>query len=130
MPMPRQALAELAGLAGWPADIPDRTEIRHDDPVLRTTYRVGAAGAAALAAVGLAAGEVWALRSGRRQRVAVDLRHAAASLRSATYLKLDRPGLDGPADPLTGFYETGDGSWIYFHCNFPHHRDGVLALLG
>ena len=46
------------------------------------------AGAATLAAVGLAAADLWELRTGRRQQVAVDARQATASLRSGTYMKI------------------------------------------
>ncbi|MGE0419115.1 MAG: CoA transferase [Acetobacteraceae bacterium] len=33
-------------------------------------------------------------------------------------------------DPISGLWQGRDGRWIQFHCNFPHHRDGVLAVLG
>ncbi|MET0681448.1 MAG: CoA transferase, partial [Burkholderiales bacterium] len=101
---------------------------RGADPVLRTRYLVGTAGAAALAAVGLAADALWQLRGGRPQRVAVDLRAAAASLRSARYLRVD--GKPPPVwDPLSGFYPVRDG-WISIHCNFVNHRRAALGVLG
>ena len=37
------------------------------DPVLPTPFRIGVAGAATLAATGLAAADLWELRTGRRQ---------------------------------------------------------------
>ena len=65
------------------------------DPVLPTPFRIGETGAAALAATGLAVSDLWELRTGRRQQVAVDLRQATASLRSGHYMKMDgAPGLD------------------------------------
>ena len=30
---------------------------------------------------------------------------------------------------LSGYYDTSDGGHIQFHCNFPHHADGVVAEL-
>ncbi|MET0680044.1 MAG: CoA transferase, partial [Burkholderiales bacterium] len=67
--MPLAALREILAAANFrPAATP---EIRGADPVLRTRYLVGTAGAAALAAVGLAADALWQLRGGRPQRVAV-----------------------------------------------------------
>ena len=33
-------------------------------------------------------------------------------------------------DRIAGAYPCGDGRWVRLHTNFPHHRDGVLALLG
>ena len=83
--MPHTALAELLAIAGLAKPEADRIELRGDDPVLPTRFRIGAAGAAAIAASAIAAAELWALRTGssRRQNLAVDVRHAAASLRSA-----------------------------------------------
>ncbi len=100
------------------------------DPVFPTPYRIGEAGAVAIAAAAQAAADVWERRTGERQSVTVDRRHAAAAMRSATYLKID--GADPPPswDPFTGLYPTGDGRHVFLHCNFPHHRDGVLTLLG
>ena len=57
------------------------------DPVLPTPFRIGETGAAALAATGLAVSDLWELRTGRQQEVAVDLRQATASLRSGHYLQ-------------------------------------------
>ena len=74
------------------------------DPVLPTPFRIGAAGAATLAASGLAATELWQVRTGRRQRVTVDLRQATAALRSGRYLQLAPP----PPSCSTG------KSWLHF----------------
>ena len=73
--MPQAALRELLALG----NLDGEAQFSGADPVLRTPYRVGAAGAAALAATGLAAAELWRLRAGRLQEVSVDLRAAAAS---------------------------------------------------
>ncbi|HEX7250676.1 MAG TPA: CoA transferase, partial [Burkholderiales bacterium] len=81
--MPQAALRELLALGGLQGE----AQITGADPVLRTPFRVGAAGAAALGAVGLAAAELWHQRTGRRQQVAVDLRAAAAALKSGAYLR-------------------------------------------
>jgi hypothetical protein len=59
------------------------------DPVLPTPFRIGAAGAAALAATGLAAADLWESRTGWRQQVTVDLRQSGASLRSGHYLQVN-----------------------------------------
>ncbi|MBV9749278.1 MAG: CoA transferase [Acetobacteraceae bacterium] len=128
--MPASALRELLALAEWPDPEPGEVAIVGDDPVFPTRYRIGTAGAAALAAVGIAVSELWALRSGRRQHVAVDLRAAAASLRSNRYLRIDGEKPAEPWDRLSGFYPVRDGGWITLHCNFPHHRAAALAVLG
>ena len=61
------------------------------DPVLPTPFRIGETAAAALAATGLAVSDLWELRTGRQQQVAVDLRQAAASLRSGHYIRWTGP---------------------------------------
>jgi len=124
--MPQAALRELLAFG----KLAGEAHFTGADPVLRTPYRVGAAGAAALAAVGLAAAELWVLRSGRRQRVTVDLRAAVASLRSGFYLRIDGKPPPAPWDPMSGFYPVRDGRWISIHCNFPNHRAAALQVLG
>jgi crotonobetainyl-CoA:carnitine CoA-transferase CaiB-like acyl-CoA transferase len=121
------ALSELLALG----DIaPGGLEVTGADPVFPTRFRIGAAGAAVIAAAAMAAAEIWSHRSSRaRQRVAVDLRHAAASLRSTRYLRIDATPPKEPFDPLSGLYETRDG-WIFLHCNFPNHRAAALGVLG
>jgi hypothetical protein len=75
MTTPNEALRTILPIAGW-----DHTQAADviftggADPVLPTPFRIGAAGAATLAASGLAATELWQVRTGRRQQVAVDLR--------------------------------------------------------
>jgi crotonobetainyl-CoA:carnitine CoA-transferase CaiB-like acyl-CoA transferase len=124
--MPLAALREILEAAEFrPGQL---AEISGADPVVRTRYRVGTSGAAALGALGLAAAHLWKLRGGRSQRVAVDLRAAAASLRSARYLLIDGKPPPPVWDPLSGFYPVRDG-WISIHCNFPNHRDAALKVL-
>jgi crotonobetainyl-CoA:carnitine CoA-transferase CaiB-like acyl-CoA transferase len=124
--VPLAALREVLAAAGIEA--PELPEIAGADPVVRTRYRVGTAGAAALAALGLAAARFGELRGLPRQRVAVDVRAAAASLRSARYLRVDGRPPPPQWDPLSGFYPVRDG-WISIHCNFPNHRDAALKVL-
>jgi len=127
---PEVALAEILTSAGVPAAIASKAKLVGDDPVIPTRYRIGAAGSAVIAAAGLAAASLWELRTGRMQDVEVDVRAAAASLRSARYMKLDGPAQRDPMDQLSGFYEVADSRWVFVHCNFPNHRDHNLAALG
>jgi len=124
--MPLAALREILAAAGVEAS--ELPEIAGADPVVRTRYRVGTAGAAALAALGLAAARFGELRGLPRQRIAVDVRAAAASLRSARYLRVAGRPPPPQWDPLSGFYPVRDG-WISIHCNFPNHRDAALKVL-
>lgn len=124
------ALAQVLRSADASAEVPDRVTFTGRDPVLSTRFLLGAAGAAAIAAVGVAISEFWTRRGGRPQKIAVDLVAAGASLRSNTYVRVDGAAPPSPWDPLSGFYPTADRRHIQLHTNFPHHRDGVLRVLG
>jgi crotonobetainyl-CoA:carnitine CoA-transferase CaiB-like acyl-CoA transferase len=130
--MPYTALDELLSLAALAKPEPGGVDIRGSDPVLPTRFRIGTAGAAAIAACALAAAELWALRAGdsRRQSISVDLRHAVAALRSARYLRIGGAVPDYLLDPISGLYRAAEQRWIYLHCNFPNHRAAALGVLG
>jgi crotonobetainyl-CoA:carnitine CoA-transferase CaiB-like acyl-CoA transferase len=131
MTTPNEALRTILPIAGWAdGQAADVTFTGGDDPVLPTPFRIGAAGAATLAASGLAATELWQVRSGRRQRVTVDLRQATAALRSGHYLQLAGTDVSSERNTIMGFYPTRDGRWSYLHCNFPNHRAASLGVLG
>jgi crotonobetainyl-CoA:carnitine CoA-transferase CaiB-like acyl-CoA transferase len=129
--MPHKALRSILPVAGWSDDrAADVTFTGGSDPVLPTPFRVGVAGAATVAASGLAAAALWEERTGRRQQVSVDLRQATASLRSGTYMKLGDGELPHRRHAIMGCYPTKDGRWSYLHCNFPNHRVAALGVLG
>jgi crotonobetainyl-CoA:carnitine CoA-transferase CaiB-like acyl-CoA transferase len=128
-PMADSAFDEILAVAGVPKPAPDTVAITGADPVMPTPFRIGAAGAAALAATGIVASELWRLRTGRAQRIAVDVRAAAESLRGLNYLRIDGAAPTTWWDPFSGYYPVRDG-WISIHCNFPNHRDAALAVLG
>src|SRR5204863_1644452 len=100
------------------------------DPVLPTPFRIGETSAAAVAATGLAAADLWELRTGRRQEVGVDLRHATASLRSGNYLQVNGVKVRGERNEVMGMYPAKSGRWSYVHANFPNHRAAALKVLG
>ncbi len=128
--MAYDALRTLLPIAGWPEERARAVEITGgDDPVLPTPFRIGAAGAAALAATGLAAADLWELRSGRRQEVAVDLRQAVASLRSGHYMQINGAAISTERNPVMGVYPAKDGRWSYIHANFPNHRAAAMSVL-
>ena len=81
--MSHDALRTILPVAGVQADLARSVEITAGaDPIFPTSFRIGAVGAAALAAVGVAVSELWALRTGRRQQIGVDTRRATASFHS------------------------------------------------
>jgi crotonobetainyl-CoA:carnitine CoA-transferase CaiB-like acyl-CoA transferase len=85
---------------------------------------------ATIAAAGLAAAEIWRLRSGDAQEVGVDMRHAVAECRSERYLRLDDKPPPPAWDAIAGVYKTGDNRFVRCHTNFSHHRDAVCKVLG
>jgi crotonobetainyl-CoA:carnitine CoA-transferase CaiB-like acyl-CoA transferase len=128
---PATALHTLLPLVGWPEERAREVEISGDaDPILPTPFRIGEASSAALAAVGLAVSDLWKLRTGRGQRIAVDTRQATASLRSSKYLQLDGQRVPSDHNEVMGVYPAKNGRWSYLHCNFPNHRAAALSVLG
>jgi crotonobetainyl-CoA:carnitine CoA-transferase CaiB-like acyl-CoA transferase len=126
--------AEIALEQLWNATVGDAAALTQvtltgADPLLPTNFKIGTAASTVIAAAGLAAADLWRLRTGRAQSVTVDSRAAVAAFRSERYLRVN----GAPAsrrDPLFGFYQARDGRWIQIHSNMPHHRDGALTLLG
>ncbi len=129
--MAYDALRTILPIAGWPEEKLQQVEITGGaDPVLPTPFRIGAAGAAALAATGLAAADLWELRSGTRQQVSVDLRQAVASLRSGHYMQINGAPISTERNTVMGVYPAKNGRWSYVHANFPNHRAAALSVLG
>uniref|UniRef100_UPI0039EF485A CoA transferase n=1 Tax=Bordetella sputigena TaxID=1416810 RepID=UPI0039EF485A len=121
------ALTALWQMADMPEEALGYVDLPGADPVLPSSFSVGMAAQCSMAAAALAAGELWHMRGGRRQRVSVDMRHAVQETRG--YFTVDgvQPNV---WDKITGVYRCGDGNWVRIHANFEHHRDGALALLG
>jgi crotonobetainyl-CoA:carnitine CoA-transferase CaiB-like acyl-CoA transferase len=129
--MAYDVLRTILPIAGWPEERVRAVEITGGaDPILPTPFRIGAAGAAALAATGLAAADLWELRTGRRQEVTVDLRQAVASLRSGHYMQIDGAAISTERNPVMGVYPAKNGRWSYIHANFPNHRAAAMSVLG
>ena len=131
--MSLETLIALRESLGLPAPDPAQVEIVGADPVLATRFRVGEAAAAALAACGLAAAEIWELRGGRRQRVRVDVIGAAASLLGFAYQRTENPAAIPAFDParnVTGIYPTRDGGYFLLHGSFPETQARALSFLG
>ncbi len=129
--MVNDALRTLLPIAGWPEDRIRALELTGGtDPILPTPFRIGETSVAALAAVGLAVSDLWELRTGRCQEVAVDARRATASLRSGKYMQMDGVEVSTDRNTVMGVYPAKNGRWSYLHCNFPNHRAAALSVLG
>ena len=87
------AFREVLSVRNSDFPLPDQITISGADPVLSTRFRIGETCAAVLAGIGVAVSDIWAQRTGRRQNVSINVRHAAAALRSTGYAL--RPGAYG-----------------------------------
>ena len=129
--MTNAALRTIFPIAGWGEERARAVEITGGtDPILPTSFRIAETSAAALAATGLAVSDLWQLRTGLRQKVAVDRRQATASLRSGHYMKLNGAPVSTERNAVMGVYPAKNGRWSYLHCNFPNHRAAALGVLG
>ena len=65
----RHVLEGIWGLAEGPEEALEQLTLSGAEPVLPSSFRVGTAAQATIAAAGLAAAELWRLRSGRAQEL-------------------------------------------------------------
>ena len=119
-------LTRLWQLAQLPDAALPYASLDGSDPVLPSSFRVGAAAQSTIAAAALAACELGHMRGAERQQVHVQMAHAA--LECSSWYSLDGVSPD-PWDKFSGLYACADG-WVRVHANFAHHRDGALRLLG
>ncbi|MBV8927456.1 MAG: CoA transferase [Bradyrhizobium sp.] len=128
-PSPHDILADLWKLAGGAPSALDAVRLTGAEPVLSSSFRVAAAAQVSIAASALAAAEIWRLRSGEAQGVAVDMLHAAVECRSERYLRVDGKPPPPSWDPTAGVYRTRDRRYVRLHTNFGHHRAAVCNVL-
>ncbi|CAN5131753.1 CoA transferase [soil metagenome] len=129
MQTPREILSDLWALGGGAPSALDAVTLTGSEPILPSSFRVGAASQVTIAAAGLAAAEIWKARSGQAQSISVDMTHAAVECRSERYLRVDDKPPPPAWDAIAGIYRTGDGRFVRLHTNFPHHRDNVCKVL-
>lgn len=124
------ALSQIWSEARLPADALADAHLTGVDPVLPSSFRVGTAAQATIAASALAAATLWRYRGGHHQAVNVDMRHAAIEFLSEHFCRIEGHEAGETWDRIAGTYQCGDGRWVRLHTNFPHHRDGILKILG
>jgi len=129
MQSPREILRDIWTSAGGDPSALDTVTLTGDEPQLPSSFRLAAAAQASIAATGLAAAQVWKLRSGQSQDVAVDMRHAVVECRSERYLRVDGKPPPPTWDVIAGIYKTRDQRFVRLHTNFRHHRDAVCQVL-
>ncbi len=135
----QQALSELLRLRPGAALKPGEAVIRGSDPFYRTPFRAGECAAACLAATGVAASDIWEIRTGKRQTIEIGVPAAAATLRVGEYTQQrDELGVYRHIPPsdamvhmrsITQPWPTRDGRWFLPHFNLPNLRTRVLGVL-
>lgn len=131
--IPLDASKALAALWRWSGEDDSalaRVRLSGQEPALPSSFAVGTAAQASIAVSALAAAELHRQRTGLAQQVDVDMRHSAIEFRAEQYLRVNGAPAPEFRDRLTRTFPCGDGRWVRIHANFPHHRDGVLRLLG
>jgi crotonobetainyl-CoA:carnitine CoA-transferase CaiB-like acyl-CoA transferase len=123
-------LAALWRMADLPPAALGRVALPGAEPALPSSFRVGAAAQASIAAATAAVAELHRRRGGPAQETRVEMRHAAVEFHSEHYLKLNGEQRGARWDDIAGTYRCGDGRFVRLHTNFPHHRAGVVTLLG
>jgi crotonobetainyl-CoA:carnitine CoA-transferase CaiB-like acyl-CoA transferase len=132
------SLEEVLALRQRPEPTSDELSVTGSDPVFSTRFKIGETCASVLAGVGTALNDLWETRTGRRQKVAIDVRHAAATLRSTHYLQ--QRGDDGNFRPaenarhermirVTQPWPTRDGRWFLPHFGLPNLQERVQKVL-
>src|SRR3954462_15683614 len=133
-----QAFEEVMAVRGRGTPEPGEVTITGTDPVLATRFRIGETCAAVLGGVGVALSDLWEMKTGRRQKVSVDVRRAAAALRSSSYLQRQRPDSTFAYVPdenqeamrrITQAWPTKDGRWFLPHFGLSNLKARVLKLL-
>jgi crotonobetainyl-CoA:carnitine CoA-transferase CaiB-like acyl-CoA transferase len=135
----RTAFEEVMEIRGDGPPSADEVEITGADPVFSTRFKIGETCASVIAGVGVAVSDIWQLKTGRRQIVAIDARRAAATLRSERYMQRSATGQAfAPVAnknheamlKITQPWPTKDGRWFLPHFGLPNLQKRVLGVLG
>ena len=121
------------------ADPSEQIEIAGADPFYKTPFKIGESVSAAQTMLGIVANDLWELQHGKRQRLSLDVGHAAAALRTVDYTRKQNkegqyvgvPSSDMMKKMLTTTqpWPTKDGKWFLPHLNLPSLTPKVLGVL-
>ena len=81
------AFDKLMAIRGLSLPEKDEISITGSDPVLNAHFRLAATASAAIAGIGVAVNDLWELKTGRRQSIAIDSAAATAALKSKNYFQ-------------------------------------------
>ena len=135
----KTAFEEVMDIRGQGMPAEGEVAITGADPVFSTPFKIGENCASVLAGVGVAVSDLWELKTGRRQTVAIDVRAAAGALRSS--LDMEKPDATGAFTPvenpaheymiqMTQPWPTKDGRWFLPHFGLPNLKERVMGVLG
>lgn len=133
------ALQELLAIRGGAPLKADEVEITGSDPIYKTPFKLGGTTAEVLAACGVAANDLWELKTGRRQKVSVNVEAAAGGLdeknnslaknQDGEYSRIEGSESMKHMASLTQPWETSDHKWFLPHTNLKHLEARVLKVL-
>jgi len=129
------ALLQLLECLSLPSeDWLDHITLDGMDPVVPSRYRAGLASALALAAQGIAIGQIWRMRGYGTQKIRLSLQKAAVpGLRTLAYVRRGPHALQlqRPASEDQVFFPTRDGRQMYLlrHAFYHEHFSRLLTCL-
>ncbi len=135
----KSAYQEIMDIRGKGVPKSGQTRVIGSDPVFSTKFKIGETCAAIMTGIGMAVSDIWELKTGRPQTSVINVRHAAAAMRSSEYMR--RTNLNGTLESvianshtdmqrITQPWRTKDGRWFLPHFGLPNLRDRVLGVLG
>ena len=133
--MDNQVLQQLAKKAGVPPADESAISVVGDDPIYPSPLPLGRGTATVLAMVAARIDDIWHERTGRRQPITIDLRHAVTTISGMWVLKVDgEPAVekldpDLMVTPTLGTFECRDGRWILLMDSFPRLAEAALGVL-
>ncbi|MEE2934225.1 MAG: CoA transferase [Pseudomonadota bacterium] len=134
-----QSFDEVMAIRKLPNPEDGEVTITGEDPVFTSRFKLGEATASILSGVGVAVTDIHELKTGRRQKINIDVKHAAATCRSSLYLR--QPNINGEFEPISASpsmahmrsitqpWQCKDGRWYLPHFNLPHLHDRVISVL-
>src|SRR3954447_15707089 len=133
------AFSEMMAIRAMTAPEAGEVTITGSDPFYRTPFRIGETAAAVLAATGVAANDLWELRTDRRHAVGIAAPEGAATPRAVDdtrkraadgrYRRLPVSDSMKHMVTVTQPWPTADGRWFLPHLNLPHLERRVLDVL-
>lgn len=129
---------EIMALRGRGMPEAGEVTITGKDPVFSARFKIGETTANILAGVGVAVTDIHEMKTGQRQKVAIDVRHAAATCQSSKLMRRQENGgawkpVESPfmehMRSITQPWQCKDGRWYLPHFNLPHLHDRVIGVL-